>query len=326
MSKTITELRDEIVSEFSTHWRLNDEAHRYEHFWQVELCANEINDILGLNINPKLILFAAFFHDLFAWSRVNHHELSYQYVLTTDHPLFSHLTDHERHQVAIACRHHRASYKGRFVYTLDELINSADRMIPKTNLTDMIKRALQYSLGKGNHPVKAVTLTFEHFKESVLDPLVSSVVDSKQAALELPNVAFQAGWEGGETASISVSVSPEEKLKAFAEECRGKFIPLLTSAGVCSITSTSTKDDHDHDIEVKVRPFNSNLKKRWFNEIKTSQIFYIRLPLDNGFVFKAGWWYESPVALQQFAAIKAAIGTMIAGEVMEVLMFYPNKS
>lgn len=165
MEPSITTLRAKVIKEFNKHWELNDEAHRYDHFWQVELCGNEINDRLGLGMSPKLIMFAAFFHDLFSWTRINHHELAYEFVRTSDHSIFDYLTDAERHQVAIACRHHRASYKGKFTYTLDELINSADRMMPDSNLTEMIERSLKVQLAKGMEGQVASTKTLEHLKE-----------------------------------------------------------------------------------------------------------------------------------------------------------------
>lgn len=153
-------------------------------------------------------------------------------------------------------------------------------------------------------------LSFKDFKETVLDFLP----DSNDLPKEVESVE-----------STSNKLTPEEKLKAFAEKCSDKFVPLLTSAGVCSITSSEVIKEVANDITIRVRPFNSDLDKWWTGEITSAQIFYVRLPLALGFIFEPGWWYKSSVSLQQFAAIKAAIATMIEGEVMEVISLGPNK-
>lgn len=158
-------LRAQVIKQFSAHWELNDEAHRYSHFHQVELCATHINEKLKLGASPKLIMLAAYFHDLFSWTRINHHELAYQFILTSDHAVFDSLTDSERHMLAIACQHHRASYKGKFTYTLDQLINSADRMMPEKGLEEMIRRSIKVQTAKGLHGIENATKTMEHLKE-----------------------------------------------------------------------------------------------------------------------------------------------------------------
>lgn len=141
----IDEIRQEIVEAFSKHWELNDKAHRQEHFEEVFQTGLVINKTLGHDFDPKHILFAAYFHDLFAWSRVNHHDLSFEFMRTTDHPLIlKYLPSHtERVAIACACHEHRASYKGRFFSVFTELVNSADRGRPGP-VKPMLERAIQY--------------------------------------------------------------------------------------------------------------------------------------------------------------------------------------
>jgi hypothetical protein len=161
----LADLRTKIIEAFSKHWDLNDEAHRYNHFAEVERCGHHINEVLGLKVDPKLIMLGAFFHDLFSWTRINHHELACTYIQTCDHPIITALSDSDRHMLSLACKHHRASYKGKFTYTLDELINSADRMFPVTDITPIVKRSLLYSMTKTNDLHEVAKLTFDHMAD-----------------------------------------------------------------------------------------------------------------------------------------------------------------
>lgn len=165
MNITIGQLRKEIIDEFSSHWKLNDEAHRIEHFSEVEGTAFYINEKLNLGIDPKLITLAAFFHDLFAWSRNNHHELSYQYVSTTNHRFFTSLDITDRMAVAYGCLHHRASFDGVFVGAFDELINSADRGFPSQDVTPIVERSINYTKAKYSDRNVICQKVFEHMGE-----------------------------------------------------------------------------------------------------------------------------------------------------------------
>lgn len=140
----IAETRKEIADAFTAMWSHNDHAHRQDHFEEVFQTAMEIQRRIGLDYNPKLILFAAYFHDLFAWSRSNHHVLSFEFIKATDHPLIEkHLNAAERRLVAIACLEHRASFTGEFTNGFSELINSADRGLPG-DVQAMLERAMAY--------------------------------------------------------------------------------------------------------------------------------------------------------------------------------------
>lgn len=160
----LTSLRNAIVQDFSKAWELNDEAHRFKHFSQVELCGNEINNRLGLGHEPILILFSAFFHDMFAWSRFNHHLLSAEWIMTTDYDPIDTLTEHQRELVAAGCREHRASGKDPFTCQFAELMCAADRELPG-RIEDMLERAIQYRVARGMTRDVAMAPAIAHIKE-----------------------------------------------------------------------------------------------------------------------------------------------------------------
>ena len=141
---TLIKLEEKIVEQFSAMWEHNDRAHRVEHFSEVFQTSLEINRNLELQQDEKLLLFSAYFHDLFAWSRENHHLLSEEFIRGTCHELITeHLSDRERSVVAGACRRHRASNKERFENLFERLFNSADRERPKS-VQHMLDRAMKY--------------------------------------------------------------------------------------------------------------------------------------------------------------------------------------
>lgn len=163
----INELRKQIIAEFSPMWENNDKAHRETHFEEVFQLGMIINDDLKLGYDDKLILFAAYFHDMFAWSRNNHHEMSFHWMMTTNHPLvINNLNPSETMLVAWACYQHRASYKGTFKNGFSSLINSADRGVPN-RVSYMLERAIQYREKKFPEMSKAERLAgaIAHLKE-----------------------------------------------------------------------------------------------------------------------------------------------------------------
>ena len=156
--------RQWIIENFSQHWALNDPAHRVEHFRNVEECGILINERLALKFDPILIQAAAFFHDLFAWSRFNHHLMSEHYVRTSDHYLFKFFDPEAREILANACGQHRASFKGEFFHPFCELINAADRELPG-NIEAMMQRSLAYNLAQGHSQEEADKIMRTHLKE-----------------------------------------------------------------------------------------------------------------------------------------------------------------
>lgn len=161
----ISNLRERLISAFRNHYLLNDEGHREEHFEEVFQTGVHINKTLNLGYNEELILIAAYIHDLFAWSRNNHHFLSCEFVESTDHPIIVEFEE-DRKIIAEACFTHRASYKGNFRYPFAELINSADRCRPGT-VEDLLKRAIQYREGIGFQGTKEELYTdaIAHLKD-----------------------------------------------------------------------------------------------------------------------------------------------------------------
>lgn len=127
----LIKLEDKIIQSFTPMWELNDLAHRVEHFSEVYQTGLEMSARLSVNPNKKLLLFSSYFHDMFAWSRENHHLLSEEFMRGTCHELISdHLTTIERNIVAGACRKHRASNKEPFTNFFEEFFNAADRERP----------------------------------------------------------------------------------------------------------------------------------------------------------------------------------------------------
>ena len=159
---SVDELRRKIVAEFSQLWQYNDAAHGFEHFLNVELCAMDINEKLQLGHDPKLILLTAFFHDLFVWSRHNHHEMSSLWIRTAKHSVLDDLTPIEREVVADACMEHRASFRGQFSREFSELINAADREQPDVH--KIVHRAMACNRGNCSRD-EHVRLSVAHVKD-----------------------------------------------------------------------------------------------------------------------------------------------------------------
>ena len=161
----LDDMRFTIINDFSQAWSLNDAAHRVEHFRMVELTGHHINSTLNLGFNPKHILLVAYFHDLFSWSRHNHHLISGEWIMTTDYPLIAQLDHEERSLVASGCREHRASNQQPFSNQFAELMSSADRGFPDNNLKGMLQRAIEYRLHRGYNHEEAHKGALAHLKE-----------------------------------------------------------------------------------------------------------------------------------------------------------------
>jgi hypothetical protein len=142
---TVAELRDSIIGQMGAVYRCNDGAHQIKHFNAVEVCGNEINNRLKLGFDPKLIMLVAYLHDMFAWSRVNHHLLSGEFVRSTNFELLADLTDEQRAMVVAGCEEHRASFTGVFTCAFSELMNAADRELPG-DVSNMLDRAIKYRI------------------------------------------------------------------------------------------------------------------------------------------------------------------------------------
>lgn len=160
---------------FGTQVSANDRAHQWGHFHNVYIAGCTLNYRSGNRFTKAAIFLVAHLHDLFAWSRINHHELSHQFVVGTDHPLVGKLLEiaqslsgntmsEVRHEVAVACLEHRASFEGEFSSEFSALMNAADNELPK-GLEPMLRRAYQYSLGQGLTHEAAVASSVAHMSE-----------------------------------------------------------------------------------------------------------------------------------------------------------------
>lgn len=158
------EHRDQIIKDFSKFWEVNDPAHRLKHFSNVEKCGLIIASRLDLRFDHRLITYVAFFHDMFAYSRDNHHELSARWIETTSYPMIASLSRIDKAMVASACLQHRASFTGRFDGKFSELMNSADRELPG-DVPAMIERAVQYRMARGVSREDAMKPAIDHIKE-----------------------------------------------------------------------------------------------------------------------------------------------------------------
>lgn len=158
------ELREKIKVAFRPMWELNDPAHREEHFRAVEVAGNLINEKLDLKQDPLLIMYMAWFHDLFSWDRETHHIHSTQWFLNTQHELIKSLDSAQRRLVAGACFEHRASWNGKHSTVFSEMMASADRGVPG-DVNAMLKRAIDYRLHCGFTEEEALKGATEHLKE-----------------------------------------------------------------------------------------------------------------------------------------------------------------
>lgn len=166
MNYTPNELRDQLVKDFGAAWMLNDPAHRQEHFEDVYQAGILITKRLGMYFPPQLIMLAAYFHDMFAWSRFNHHLMSAKWIETTDYPIITDLSPDHRRLVAEACGEHRASYKGEFSSPFAELINTADRGVPGT-AESLVERSILYTAHHNPDlsPAEVRAMAVQHIKD-----------------------------------------------------------------------------------------------------------------------------------------------------------------
>lgn len=160
----IDNMRTAIIADFTKAWSLNDKAHQVEHFSNVEKTGYHINAVLDLGHDPKLITLVAYFHDMFSWSRYNHHILSDEWVMSTDYPIICSLTDSERELVGAGCREHRASRTEPFSSEFAELMSAADREWPG-DIEYLVGRAVQCREARGDSPAEAMKGAIEHIRE-----------------------------------------------------------------------------------------------------------------------------------------------------------------
>lgn len=164
ISMNILKLRNTLLTDFSGYYALNDPGHRMMHFDDVYTTAVEICRRVEVEPNHELLIMAAFFHDMFAFSRVNHHILSATWVATTDYPLVAALSAEDRELLRTACLEHRASYKGEFSNSFSELVNGADRGIP-VGPALLLARAVAFRDGDYSNTEKVRQDALAHIRE-----------------------------------------------------------------------------------------------------------------------------------------------------------------
>lgn len=169
---------DKFVFRFKNIYGLNNPAHQLDHFMEVYKTSSMINLWLGQPYEEETLLAVSLFHDLFSWSRVNHHDMSKEWVMSSDDPLLKELLEasvgpnrfhnawEARIAVSHACGEHRASYKGEYSSLLSEIMASADRGEP-SGKEPIIERAFKYA--RFHNPSVGfdgwVELTMSHMKE-----------------------------------------------------------------------------------------------------------------------------------------------------------------
>lgn len=158
-----------VVEKYNSHWELLDKAHRLDHFDSV---FNTAILILGrspqLQVDAREVFLVAYFHDLFTWSRSNHHYLAETFIRTTNCQIVKEMaaTPDAIDRVALACREHRASWTGGFSGDLSRLMSAADRGVPST-AKSLLDRALVYAATHNPEKSKSeiMELSIVHIKE-----------------------------------------------------------------------------------------------------------------------------------------------------------------
>ncbi len=136
----LLEFQREVRAFYEPFYKDGDLAHQIDHADSVCDLALEMNK----ECNPKLIILAAYIHDIFnATDRKNHNQLAYNYVLEANDKFLKELSKEELLQVAHAVLEHRASFQGEFYSKLSEIISSADRGAP--DIKEVVIRSMHFN-------------------------------------------------------------------------------------------------------------------------------------------------------------------------------------
>lgn len=137
----------ELVAYTGGMYARNDRAHQIGHVASVGKLATTLNRDLGLGLDDRLLLIAAYMHDIFNRCRDHHHDIAADYVLGMWKHIPGNLTVEEARTVADAVREHRASYKGEFSSLYSEVISAADRGRP-TTANVLLERSILYGIDR----------------------------------------------------------------------------------------------------------------------------------------------------------------------------------
>lgn len=159
------ELRDYLINKFTPMYSINDKAHQIDHVIDVCDRALRLNQDFTLGLDPRMIVISALCHDLFTWSRNNHHYLAKEYLLSLNESWIMSYDSEQVLQMANAAYEHRASWKGGYSSLLSELIATADRGEPG-NIEEKIRRCYLYGVDKLKEtPAVAIARVIPHLLE-----------------------------------------------------------------------------------------------------------------------------------------------------------------
>ena len=159
------ELREFLIRKFTPMYSINDKAHQIDHVIDVCDRALRINADFSLGLDRRHIVISALCHDLFTWSRNNHHYLAKEYITSVREPWNDGFTVEELETMGLAAMQHRASWKGEYSSLLSELIATADRGEPG-NIEEKIRRCYLYGVDKLKEtPEVAIARVIPHLIE-----------------------------------------------------------------------------------------------------------------------------------------------------------------
>jgi len=159
LKKYINEVREYYREEYS----YNDPAHRIDHTDKVCSEALYIVEELNLNVNKRMVVVAAYVHDLKCHvNRTAHNTLGAKYVMEAkDDKILNEFSRHQRLVIAKAVLQHRSSYRGARGNILSNIIATAD--IGPLCVNEVIMRSFKYN--------SRLDISFEEKCKNVYDHL-----------------------------------------------------------------------------------------------------------------------------------------------------------
>lgn len=168
MADDVMEYRNDLTVKYSKAYALNDSAHRESHFDEVFMNCIKIHEVMNIELDLSDLLqymAAAYFHDMFAWSRDNHHLLSQAFVKTSTCELISFFNDVQRARIALMCGEHRATFTGDFGNVWSERFNAADLGAPES-VGSHVARAIKYHMDRNECSYEqAAEVAKQHIKD-----------------------------------------------------------------------------------------------------------------------------------------------------------------
>lgn len=68
-------------------------------------------------------------------------------------------------------------------------------------------------------------------------------------------------------------------LEHFLERCKDKYVPLVTSAGIFSVTVEENKEAKNADMSIGVQKFNSANDKNWTDNLQNGKVVRLKVLL-----------------------------------------------